>query len=134
MNIKQIIMRIFGRHISNVEAEMNFLIKNGLTLGSNVQNYSLYAFDSEYPWLITVGDNCIIGAGSVVSKDIPSNSVAAGNPAKVICSIDDFKSRHAKFLEEKPVFEKPWYEWPTATKEEKMEMKRKLQGTFGYIK
>lgn len=33
---------------------------------------------------ITVGDNVIIGAGSVVVKDIPSNSVAVGNPAKVI--------------------------------------------------
>jgi virginiamycin A acetyltransferase len=31
-----------------------------------------------------IGDNCIIGAGSVVVKPIPSNSVAVGNPAKVI--------------------------------------------------
>ena len=120
--------------MTTAEVEMNYLIENGLTLGSNVQNYSTYAFDSEYPWLITVGDNCIIGAGSVVSKDIPSNSVAAGNPAKVICSIEEFRSRHEKFLKEKPVFEKPWHEWPAATKEEKMEMKRKLQGTFGYVK
>lgn len=35
---------------------------------------------------ITIGDQCIIGAGSVVTKDIPSNSIAAGNPAKVIRS------------------------------------------------
>lgn len=36
---------------------------------------------------VTIGDNCVIGAGSVVSKDIPSNSVAVGNPCKVIKSI-----------------------------------------------
>lgn len=33
---------------------------------------------------VTIGDNVVIGAGSVVTKDIPSNSVAVGNPCKVI--------------------------------------------------
>lgn len=33
---------------------------------------------------VTIGDNVTIGAGSVVAKDIPSNSIAVGNPAKVI--------------------------------------------------
>lgn len=33
---------------------------------------------------VTIGDNCVIGAGSVVVKDIPANSVAVGNPCKVI--------------------------------------------------
>lgn len=37
-----------------------------------------------------IGDNCIIGYGSIVNKKIPANSVAAGMPAKVICSLDDF--------------------------------------------
>lgn len=34
-----------------------------------------------------IGDNSVIGAGSVVTKDVPSNCIAAGNPAKVIKSI-----------------------------------------------
>ncbi|MCI5647899.1 MAG: sugar O-acetyltransferase [Fusicatenibacter sp.] len=33
---------------------------------------------------VTIGDNVVIGAGSVVTKDIPSNVVAAGNPCRVI--------------------------------------------------
>lgn len=33
---------------------------------------------------VTVGDNCVIGAGSVVTRDIPCNSFAAGNPCRVI--------------------------------------------------
>lgn len=37
---------------------------------------------------VTIGDNCVIGAGSVVNKNIPADSVAAGNPCKVIKKID----------------------------------------------
>lgn len=33
---------------------------------------------------VTIGDNCVIGAGSVVNKDIPANTLAAGNPCQVI--------------------------------------------------
>lgn len=36
---------------------------------------------------VTIGGNCVIGAGSVVVKDIPSDSVAAGNPCRVIKTI-----------------------------------------------
>lgn len=43
---------------------------------------------------VIVGDNVIIGAGSVVSKDIPSNSVAAGIPAKVICTVDEYYAKN----------------------------------------
>ena len=38
-------------------------------------------------YLLEIGDNVVIGAGSVVNKDIPSNSVAVGNPCKVIKKI-----------------------------------------------
>lgn len=39
---------------------------------------------------VTIGDNCIIGFGSVVTRDIPVNSVAVGSPARVICSIEEY--------------------------------------------
>ena len=38
---------------------------------------------------VTIGDNCVIGAGSVVTRDIPDNSFAAGNPCRVIRAITD---------------------------------------------
>jgi acetyltransferase-like isoleucine patch superfamily enzyme len=33
---------------------------------------------------VTIGDNAIIGAGSVVTSDVPNNAVVAGNPARVL--------------------------------------------------
>lgn len=38
---------------------------------------------------VTIGDNVVIGAGSVVCKDIPSNSLALGNPCKVIKELNN---------------------------------------------
>lgn len=50
---------------------------------------------------VSIGDNCIIGAGSVVTKNIPSNSVAVGMPCRVICSLDEyFEKRKSLALKE----------------------------------
>ena len=40
---------------------------------------------------VTIGDNVVIGARSVVTKSIPSNSVAVGSPARVIKTIDEYR-------------------------------------------
>ncbi len=37
---------------------------------------------------VTIGENAIVGAGSLVTKDVPSNSIVAGNPARVLREID----------------------------------------------
>lgn len=50
---------------------------------------------------VTIGDNVVIGAGSVVTKDIPDNMIAAGNPCKVIREITeadrDYYYKNKKF-------------------------------------
>lgn len=38
---------------------------------------------------VTIGDNTVIGAGSVVTKDIPANVVAVGNPCRVMREINE---------------------------------------------
>lgn len=45
---------------------------------------------------VTIGDNCIIGYGSIVTRDIPSNSVAIGRPAKVICTLEEYYQKRKK--------------------------------------
>lgn len=50
---------------------------------------------------VKIGDHVVIGAGSVVTKDCPSGAVYAGNPARRICTIEEFyRKRQAKQLEE----------------------------------
>ena len=49
-----------------------------------------------------VGDNCIVGYGSVVTKSFGNNVVIAGCPAKVICSIEEFTKKNI------PLFTKRW--------------------------
>lgn len=43
---------------------------------------------------VKIGDNTIIGAGSIVNRDIPSNCVAAGVPCRVLCTLDEYKEKH----------------------------------------
>lgn len=44
---------------------------------------------------VHIGSNCIIGAGAVVTRDIPDNSVAAGVPARVVKSLDEYEAKAA---------------------------------------
>ena len=41
---------------------------------------------------VTIGENCVIGAGRVVVKDIPANHVAAGNPCRILREITEADS------------------------------------------
>lgn len=43
---------------------------------------------------VTIGENSVIGAGSVVVKDIPANSIAVGNPCRVVRAIDDHDRKY----------------------------------------
>lgn len=77
----------------------NFQFRNGLTIGNkNNDNTCLPIIGNDVTvgsnvviiGGITIGNNVIIGAGSVVVKDVPSHSIIAGNPAKVIRRIDTY--------------------------------------------
>lgn len=82
-----------------------------------------------------IGSNVIVGAGSLVNKDLPSNGVYAGNPVRYICSIDEYKEKYQKLREERPYFGeiRSWYDWANSTEEERELMKEELQDGVGFF-
>jgi len=55
-----------------------------------VGNNVFLGFNSLIMTHVTIGDNCVVGAGSIVTKSIAPNTVAAGCPARPICSTEEY--------------------------------------------
>lgn len=69
--------------------------RNPIVIGNNV----FVGYGSIILPGIKIGDNVVIAAGSVVTKDVPSDCVYGGNPAKFIKSISDYKDKFIKIYE-----------------------------------
>lgn len=46
---------------------------------------------------VTIGEGALVAAGSIVTKSVPDHMVVGGNPARIICSVDDFISRNLAY-------------------------------------
>lgn len=58
---------------------------------------------------VTIGPNSIIGAGSIVTKNVPPYKIAAGNPAKVISSVEEYIRKIENISKNKKIFGKEYY-------------------------
>jgi len=85
---------------------------------------------------INIGNNSIVGAGSVVTKDIPANVVVAGNPAQILCSLEDFLKHHLKQMKILPRFGEEYSLRKNATNIMRQEMNKKMSKAgkkIGYV-
>lgn len=82
---------------------------------------------------VTIGDNVVIGTGSVVTKDIPSNSLAVGVPAKIVGSIEEFTEHNKIEMINYPKFERCYTQRGGVTDKMKKEMKEKLKKSNGFV-
>ena len=46
---------------------------------------------------VTLGDSCVVGAGSVVTHSFPAGTVIAGNPAKRICTVEEYAEKYKEY-------------------------------------
>jgi maltose O-acetyltransferase len=82
---------------------------------------------------VEIGPRSIVGAGSVIISDIPPNTLAAGNPAKVICSLDEYLEKHRQAMKTMPLFEFKQYDYNYITPDRMREMLEKLEKSGGYM-
>lgn len=81
---------------------------------------------------VTIGPDSIIGAGSVVTKDIPAGVVAAGNPARVICSTTEYLGKIKKNAAGKTIFTEEYF-IEHLNKEKRDEILRSVGNSIGFI-
>ncbi len=81
---------------------------------------------------VSIGKNSIIGAGSIVTRDIPSNSVAAGNPIKIICSTQSYIKKMNLLMQHSPCYDDS-YLIGSLTSEMKKKMISDLSSGIGFI-
>lgn len=83
---------------------------------------------------VSIGNDVIIGANSVVTHNIPSNSVFVGNPARRLCSLEEYLEKEQKRMDTSPVFESEVVLGRKLTVGEKQRQKDELsEGRIGFV-
>jgi maltose O-acetyltransferase len=82
---------------------------------------------------VEIGPRTIVGANSVVSRTLPPNTVCAGNPAKVLCTLDEYLEKHRERMKTRPTFEYLQYDIRFLTPERKAELIRAVADGDAYM-
>lgn len=116
-------------HDASIKRQLNFARIGKIIIGNHV----FIGARSIIMPNTKIGDNSIIGAGSVVTKNIPSGVVAAGNPARVICDVNEFYDKHRYKINELPCFGEEYTIRKNVNNLMKEDMNNKMVKGEGYI-
>lgn len=83
---------------------------------------------------VTIGNNVVIGCGSVVTKDVPDNVVVCGNPAKVLCTIEEYVEKCKNKMNEENTFSLDYTLRGKIDKSKKQEQVEILKKGIGFTK
>ena len=82
---------------------------------------------------VEIGPRTLVGANSVVTKSLPPDTVCAGNPARVICTLDEYLEKHRRRLAECPSFPYDRYDIRSLTPERRAEVVAAVARGDAYI-
>lgn len=116
-------------HDASTKEFLNYTKIGRVTIGDNV---FLGAESVVLPG-VTIGSNVVIGANSTVTHDIPAGSVAAGSPARVICTLEEYLAKERSRMEAAPCYGEDYTLRKDVSMEKKLEQKAALTGKIGYI-
>lgn len=116
-------------HDASTKAFLGYTKIGRVSIGNNV----FIGAESVILLNVKIGSNVVIGANSTVTHDIPDNSVAAGSPARVICSLSEYIEKEKKCMETAPCYGKEYTLRENISMEKRKKQKEALQGKIGYI-
>lgn len=82
---------------------------------------------------VEIGPRTIVGAGSVVTKSLPPETVCVGNPAKPVCTLDEYLERHRARLASLPTFPYERYDVRALTTDRRAELVAAVANGDAYV-
>ena len=116
-------------HDASTKQFLNYTKIGRVTIGDNV----FIGAESVVLPGVTIGSNVIIGANSTVTYDVPDNTVVAGSPARVLCSLEEYLQKERSRMETAPRYGEEYTLRRDVTMEMRMAQKAELDGKIGYI-
>lgn len=94
-----------GCHILGHDAAVVSRLKSGaMRIPTIIEDNCFIGYGAIILTGVTVGKGAVVGAGSIVTSDVPANMVVAGNPAKVICSVDNLVKKRQELRLQRPEY------------------------------
>ena len=116
-------------HDASTKVHLGYTKIGKVTIGNNV----FIGAESVVLPGVTIGNDVIIGANSTVTKSIPDRMVTAGNPARIICTLDEYLKKQKSKMEKGPVYDEDYTLRGNLTEEKKQQMIDELQDTMGFV-
>lgn len=116
-------------HDASTKEFLNYTRIGRVNIGSNV----FIGAESVVLPNINIGDNVVIGANSTVTKDIPSNTVYAGNPVKYICTLEEYIEKNKVRMEESFIYGEEYTLRAKIDDSKKNQMYEELKNKFGFV-
>ncbi len=116
-------------HDASTKQFLNYTKIGRVDIGSNV----FIGAESVVLPGVTIGSNVIIGANSTVTHDIPDGMVAAGSPARVICTLEEYLNKERTRMASAHCYGEEYTLRQNVSMDKRTEQKNALAGGIGYI-